>query len=117
MPPGASPGVATGDSGSWRRAVRGIWLAVDGPRRGRAENTSRLRADLDCPGPGGSWLRTGAAVRPAGDATPLRNIAHPSASPGSALLPGRPTRLPSGPEGQTPPPAGSANGAVEVPPR
>src|SRR5207244_3190821 len=116
-PPGASPGVATGDSGSWRRGVRGILLAVDGPRQGRAENTSRLRADPDYPGLRGSWLRVGAAVRLAGDAVPLRSTA-PSSSPSrSALLPGRPIHLPAGPGGQTPLPTGSTNRAVALLPR
>src|SRR5262245_46995970 len=115
MPPGSCPGAATGDSGLWRRGVRGILPAVDEPRRGHAESTPRLRADPDSPGPGGSWLRVGAAVRPAGDAVLLHSTALPSSLSGSALLPGRPIHLPAGPGGQTPPPARSDNAAVDIP--
>src|SRR2546427_10795627 len=35
----------------------------------------------------------------------------------SALLPGRPSRFPAGPGGHTPPPIGSENAAVGIPPR
>src|SRR5438445_727597 len=75
----AYPGAATGAPGSWRRAVRGTSPPGDATRRGHAESTSRRRAAPDYPGLDGSLLLVGAAVRPAGDAIPLRSTAPLSA--------------------------------------